>query len=376
MYTSDSFKIAERNISDELESIADDLALASTLFLLKGVKGNDLYRWYGLQISASLLFTRELNKLAEKKIKGLDKFINEQYENVNKLASKELGREVKFAPLNADIEIATIKEAVSKSRDNVIQQVASRYNGLKEKTQPLYKTIFQSMGNLKDQVKIAYTKKTPQPDGTIKYTTRNVSYKSYIDMRVRTDIQRQATDLLLAGDGKLFRATSYSDCAPDHKDYQGKVYVKEKYQNEYPHLKTVEWVVGAPVYLTTRPNCRHILIPVKNESDKPQPVYRSKEVDKNYELLEHQRDLERNIRKAKTKKQILENELTFAKKGSDSYNQINSDIHSVNQRITSYNSEIRNLVNNNDFLKRQPRREREDQVSYDLGVKLNGDLGA
>lgn len=57
----------------------------------------------------------------------------------------------------------------------------------------------------------------------------------------------------------------HDDCAKDHEPYQGKLYVK-KWALRYPEIKgfcqsngikTVEWAIGKPVWMTTRPNCRH-----------------------------------------------------------------------------------------------------------------------
>ena len=57
----------------------------------------------------------------------------------------------------------------------------------------------------------------------------------------------------------------HDDCAKDHESYQGKVYVHEwalsdpdiRKWCEENDIKTVEWVTGKPVWMVTRPNCRH-----------------------------------------------------------------------------------------------------------------------
>lgn len=60
-------------------------------------------------------------------------------------------------------------------------------------------------------------------------------------------------------------ASRHDDCAADHIEYQGKLYVK-RWALRYPEIKkycearqikTVEWVIKKPAWLTTRPNCRH-----------------------------------------------------------------------------------------------------------------------
>jgi hypothetical protein len=73
--------------------------------------------------------------------------------------------------------------------------------------------------------------------------------------------------------GRVFYlASAHDDSATDHKDYQGKVYVDEKWESivqskklqkmirdfiSRNHIKTLQWVTGKPVWFITRPNCRH-----------------------------------------------------------------------------------------------------------------------
>lgn len=68
----------------------------------------------------------------------------------------------------------------------------------------------------------------------------------------------------------FYLASSHNDCALDHKDYQGKIYV-DKYWKRYVktrreevetyiqthNIQTFQWVIGKPVWFVTRPNCRH-----------------------------------------------------------------------------------------------------------------------
>ena len=70
----------------------------------------------------------------------------------------------------------------------------------------------------------------------------------------------------------FYLASQHKDSASDHKDYQGKMYIDEKwksviddkdlqmqiskYINEH-NIKTIQWVTGEPVWFITRPNCRH-----------------------------------------------------------------------------------------------------------------------
>ena len=77
-------------------------------------------------------------------------------------------------------------------------------------------------------------------------------------------------------DNIFFVCSQHSSPAPDHADYQGRVYVDrfwrqkvtgELYYSVQSYVKnrqimTVQEVMGAPVYMTTRPYCKHYFIPV------------------------------------------------------------------------------------------------------------------
>lgn len=79
--------------------------------------------------------------------------------------------------------------------------------------------------------------------------------------------------------GQVFLLCSeHSNPAEDHRDYQGKVYVDRMWKSTLADDKetsrkvaayirnhdiiTVQEVCGAPVYMTTRPHCKHFFVPV------------------------------------------------------------------------------------------------------------------
>jgi hypothetical protein len=70
----------------------------------------------------------------------------------------------------------------------------------------------------------------------------------------------------------FYLASQHKDSASDHKDYQGKMYIDEKWRSVVKDkdqvkaieqyiskhdVKTIQWVTGEPVWFITRPNCRH-----------------------------------------------------------------------------------------------------------------------
>ena len=71
----------------------------------------------------------------------------------------------------------------------------------------------------------------------------------------------------------FYLASSHNDCAKDHVDYQGKMYVdkmsiKTPEIREYirkHNIKTLQWVMGNPVWFVTRPYCRHYFVAIPTE---------------------------------------------------------------------------------------------------------------
>ena len=74
----------------------------------------------------------------------------------------------------------------------------------------------------------------------------------------------------------FFLCSSHPNSAKDHAPYQGKLYYDEDYERYSPEkdlitiraiirnrkLRSIQWVTGEPVYLTTRRNCKHYFINV------------------------------------------------------------------------------------------------------------------
>lgn len=70
----------------------------------------------------------------------------------------------------------------------------------------------------------------------------------------------------------FYLASKHRDCAEDHKDWQGKVYVDADWESinmpfelhnaidyylKRNSVQTMQWVISRPVWFITRPNCRH-----------------------------------------------------------------------------------------------------------------------
>lgn len=82
------------------------------------------------------------------------------------------------------------------------------------------------------------------------------------------------------GDVVFYKCSEHTNPAKDHKDFQGRIYVNrfwrtrvsgEKYMSVLKYIKnnkivSVQKIMGGPVYLTTRPYCKHYFIPLETSS--------------------------------------------------------------------------------------------------------------
>lgn len=79
----------------------------------------------------------------------------------------------------------------------------------------------------------------------------------------------------LKSSGIFYLCSKHSKCAKGHEDYQGRVYVSENWRERCTDVElvekisayirnhdclTIEEVVGAPIYMVRRPNCKHYFI--------------------------------------------------------------------------------------------------------------------
>lgn len=91
------------------------------------------------------------------------------------------------------------------------------------------------------------------------------------EYRLKHDEVRELLDKAEEDKSPFFLCSSHPKPAKDHADWEGKMYYDEDYEQYVPEelldqvrayirnrkLVTVQWVVGAPVFLTTRRNCKH-----------------------------------------------------------------------------------------------------------------------
>ena len=91
--------------------------------------------------------------------------------------------------------------------------------------------------------------------------------------KFETEEKQKIINETLSNDENIFiLVSSHGDCAKDHLNYQGKLYLNKDYQDKInksknkneilkrineENIKPFEWVINKPVWMITRPNCRH-----------------------------------------------------------------------------------------------------------------------
>lgn len=103
--------------------------------------------------------------------------------------------------------------------------------------------------------------------------------KNVLADQIEERVKARTLDDML-GDGIFYLCSAHTNPAPDHADYEGKIYVSEEWEYRIEdsellkkverfiknkHILTIEEVVYDKPYLITRPNCKHFLIPISTE---------------------------------------------------------------------------------------------------------------
>lgn len=254
-------------------------------------------------------------------------------------------------------------------------------------------------------IELAYKKELPNMTSVNYANGRNVSFKSYVEMAIRTEINNVAVDMMQEGCKGLgivlFLASTLSDSAPDHAPYQGKCYIlqdwrsiiqlseHQKYENliQRQNIKTLEWVKEQGTYKTktgktykiglgVRPNCRHTFTPITYE----QAVSKDKTLEDlglkgkgvynkdKYIQSQKQRNFERNIRQLKLEYNNKVAEIKLTKNQADA-ERLSSEADILKRSIRNAQERLRELIRNYPYLDRQYSRENPLRMISDLGVK-------
>lgn len=294
---------------------------------------------------------------------------------------------INTAPLEQEIKKGT-KIVLDSGMDDKNKQVQKIYRLNK------FNTSAQFIPDLRQSI-IKQTEEGIEKGIDITYKRgRKIGYREYMEMAVRTGIQQeigeQQIEIAKQANIVFFVCDEFGDCADDHADYQGKIYYNADYTNfnltdqakqmianaiKLKGFLSVQEVRDDAPYLTTRPNCRHRFIPisideaigedlskVKQSVDSVRGNYRPE----NYEASQQQRAYERTIRNNKKVLDFFEK-----KKGEKKTSEYDKVIQAKRNNISRNQFKLRQLLQNNPSLSREPRRETRKILIKDLGVKYN-----
>ena len=390
-------------INEKLNMIYDTAITKANLKLLNNYK-DDPKKWKAKQLSDVSNLKREVSNLVKKEVKPLFSTIDRAFLLLVAVSS---GTFKGMDDINAKEIKVDMLDDFQKQVNKFKKQVAKDLNRLpnmigKMQVENVY-TISRSLG--KDpRIKTLY-------DGILKQTeqgienspkvvysnNRQVSFTSYMDMNVRTTLQQVGNEMQeQAGRnaGLIFWiCSSHGDCANDHADFQGKVYIDEDWasmvgQKDYDRvydyiianrIQTKQDIENEEPYLCTRPNCRHYFMPVSIEEvlgNSTKELLKDKHMIKGsydsekYQNLQRQRYEERNIRKYKQR--LEQNELALKKMPvGEEKDKLEKLIQKDKRLVREHQGKVRTLVKQNPYLDRDYDRENPRIVPSDLGVRFN-----
>lgn len=394
-------------INEKLESIYNTAVTMANVSLLNHYK-DDVKVWKKRQINDLPKLKKEINTLINKEIKEVlravevavllsykvadDTFknIDINQKQVEVRANKMADKRIKTLQKSIVDTLNKLPNSIGKAQMQNIVKVANKMPTTmkKDRIEALYERIVKET-----QQGVANAPKITYKNG------RQMGFREYMDMNVRTTFQKDAGDFQLqAGHdaGLIFYLCSYhSDCANDHVDYQGKIYVDEDWEDvvseemkpkvqEYidaHKVDTIQNVRDGEPYLTTRPNCRHYFTPMSLEDvlgSSVKKLLKDNNMEKgtydkqNYIDLQKQRYGERQIRKYKSdleQQKIMLEKTPVGEQRIAIQNQINKD----QAKIKQYQKDVRELVKNNKSLDRDYNRENPKILVNDLGYRYKVD---
>ena len=310
-------------LGDEYSRIENTFVIRSSQQLMKYLENPEL--WMKKQMASRLKLKNEFIRIGREQLK----ILNEKAEKVFLLSYKEVDKDVievteheivaKDIPSDVKEQIKKIKkfnsDQVLKLANQSLKTYTKRVKIIDSLSTPdsLYDTIKKQMPKgVENGIKAVYK------DG------KQFTWKAYMEMNVRTTIHQEMTQHQMkagAAVGQIFYiCDSFADCAPDHADYQGKIYYNEestiteeaqKYIDANGILSMQQVINGKP-YLTSRPNCRHNFHAVPTSEVLTQSADEILENEgfkfgnykgSNYEALQQQRYNERQIRKWKMREE-------------------------------------------------------------------------
>ena len=385
-------------ITNASEIIENSMRVIKNVALSEYTINGSFDEWKEHQKIVRVNLRNEINKsiknstiIVKKSIETTMGQVSDAVENISDDIKKQIKRSNKITPKlisKAENGIKILGNSILKQYDNDVKQIYKLKN-----QEPLFKSILKhtQTGIDKAPTKI-------YADG------KEFSFKSYMEMNVRTTVRQEANELLFNAskmNGVVFYiCSSFGDSRDSHADYQGLYYYDEDWESfgyaeetskkiqEYidsNDLMSYQSVTYNEPFLTTSPNCRHSFRPVvlsdiieEGKSAKEMlgeyKIIKGTYNDENYKALQEQRKNERMIRGYKTR--LEEHKLQAKNNPADP--SLKALIEKDIKLIHKWQNNQNDLLSKNKFLKRDTRRENNKILvqdlgaGYQLGLKIDG----
>lgn len=379
-----------QRIDDLVDVLGDNFSKSENVFVIRNQLElfryvNNPEQWKAKQLANMVKYRTEVLKMAKDEAEKVARQVRKVY----LLAYKEVDAD------NIEITKTEVKATIPKSYAKVIAKAEREAVGsiiqmanvaLKTHTQAVrVVSALATPDKLYDVIKRQTLKGINKGLKIVYKNGRQMNFKSYMEMNVRTTASQEITNQQIESGAKLdqvfYMCDSYGDSAPDHAPYQGKMYynadsVIDERTRRYisdNHLMSMQDAI-AMYGLTTRPNCRHKfhLVPsdvAMSESDKM--ISEKYGFDKgaykgsNYEKMQQQRYLERGVRKYKEKTNQMEKMYNETK--DDRYL---AEVKKMKSKTREWQGKTKSFVDKN-HLKRDYDRESIKAITDDLGARYD-----
>ena len=358
----DNGLILSSKIGDKLANIKSALENEILNGLIKGSKETSILRYKIKQNIELQAFRLKADKLTKQVIKEAKTALNQD-------------KTVNLTPNQAANISSTLSKGLLFLKKNAVETYQRSLNDFYLK--------LKSADNLQEQLQKHID--SGLDIGVVYKDGKRYQFDTYYEMKTRTDIQQEiGSNLIQAGHeaGALFYICSFfGDCAKDHADWQGKIYYDVNWKDNAPKdrideiqsyidsqkLKSVQEIMDAPVYLSTRPNCRHYFMAIDIDSvlgaktnadvnklreDRDLNTGGKYKPDK-YKALQEQRLNERKIRAEKKIIDKLEHELAL----NPADKKLQSQILIREDKVRQYQADQRALIKQYNNLTRSYERE-------------------
>ena len=376
----------KERIDDLVDILGEEYARIENTFVIRNQEQlvkylEDPKKWKAQQLASRTAYKKELIANAKEQLEHL----NEKAEKVFLLSYKEVDKdaiEVSETEIVAEDLPTDVKKQISDIKKFNAKEVLRLANqSLKTYTKQvrlidtlstpddLYEVVKRQLPKgIENGIKIAYK------DG------KQFSWKAYMEMNIRTTVHQEMNQhqtKVGAKVGQIFYiCDSFGDCAPDHADYQGKIYynadaeITDEAQAyiDANGIQSIQEVRDGEPYLGNfhAIPTSEVLSETADEILEKNDFKYGEYEKSNYEALQKQRYNERQIRKFKLRE---ENARKIIKEtGVKDFANVNKE----HQKVLEWQRKQRELIKENEgVLERQYNRENAKIVVNDLGVRYD-----